>query len=191
MKHFLLPLVLATLFLAAPSQAGSILVGQCVEFDACWNGPTPIPWSDTLSLADLTTLGLGNTIGLKAVQTSTVAMVLGVTTLTFTTSSGDVVDTINAFSGGPTYGTCHDCAVYVIGEFVIPNNATALSISGTFGGLNGSAGMNLFLDSDLCECTFPPDPVPEPSTSSTVGASILALGSLAGLRRWLERSRSS
>jgi hypothetical protein len=59
---------------------GSILVAECVEFTTCWASSTPTPWSDTLTLAQITPLGTG-TVDFTAVQTSEYVIQLGVTTL--------------------------------------------------------------------------------------------------------------
>ena len=57
---------------------GSILVGQCVEFTACYFGTTG--WSDTLSAAQIASLGTGF-VNLTAVQTSQYVIRMGDTTL--------------------------------------------------------------------------------------------------------------
>ncbi len=57
---------------------GSILVAQCVEFSACYTSGAS--WSDTLSAADLASLGTGP-VNLTAVETSQFYVRLGVTTL--------------------------------------------------------------------------------------------------------------
>src|ERR1700733_9419422 len=88
-KHFAILSLLGMLLLLAPlSKAETVLVGQCVEFTACYTSTTP--WSDTLSLVDLTALGLGSNVDLTAAQTSQFVMRLGVTTFTFDTVGGPV-----------------------------------------------------------------------------------------------------
>ena len=57
---------------------GNILVGQCVEFTACYNGTTT--WSDTLNSVQLALLGTG-TVNLTEIQTSQFTVRLGTTTL--------------------------------------------------------------------------------------------------------------
>jgi hypothetical protein len=57
---------------------GSILVGECVEFTACYT--TGAAWTDTLSAAQLASLGTGP-VNVTAVQTSQFVVRLGVTTL--------------------------------------------------------------------------------------------------------------
>jgi hypothetical protein len=58
---------------------GSIQVGQCIEFAACYNGPTT-PWSDTLSGAQLASLGTG-LVNFTADETSQYVIRLGSTTV--------------------------------------------------------------------------------------------------------------
>jgi len=65
---------------------GSLLVGQCVEFTTCWGSATPTPWSDTLTLAQIESLGTG-TVDFTVVQTSEYVIQLGVTTLDQGTST--------------------------------------------------------------------------------------------------------
>lgn len=57
---------------------GSILVAQCVEFAACYNGD--VAWSDTLTAGQIASLGTG-LVDFTAVQTSQYTIRLGVTTL--------------------------------------------------------------------------------------------------------------
>lgn len=64
---------------------GPILVAQCVEFAACYNGG-PTPFSDTLTLAQIALLGTGP-VNLTVVQTSQYTIRLSTTTLTQTTDS--------------------------------------------------------------------------------------------------------
>ena len=59
---------------------GSILVAQCIQFNTCYSSSTPTVWSDTLSAAQLASLGIGP-VNLTAVQTSQQFVRLGVTTL--------------------------------------------------------------------------------------------------------------
>ena len=66
---------------------GSILVGQCVEFAACYDSTTP--WSDTLTLAQIASLGTGP-VNFTAVQTSQYVIRLGTTTLTQINSTSPV-----------------------------------------------------------------------------------------------------
>jgi hypothetical protein len=59
---------------------GSILVAQCIEFTGCYSNQSPTAWSDTLTGAQLASLGTGP-VNLVAVQTSQFIIRLGVTTL--------------------------------------------------------------------------------------------------------------
>jgi hypothetical protein len=59
---------------------GSILVAQCIAFNPCYDDQTPTPWSDTLTAAQLASLGTGP-VNLIAVQTSQYVVRLGATTL--------------------------------------------------------------------------------------------------------------
>ena len=63
---------------------GSLLVAQCLTGDDCTI--TPIVWSDTLSAADIASLGIGP-VDLVATQTAPIAVRLGVTTLDQVTGS--------------------------------------------------------------------------------------------------------
>lgn len=57
---------------------GSVLVGQCVEFAACYNHT--VSWSDTLTAAQIASLGTGP-VNLVATQTSQYVIRMGETTL--------------------------------------------------------------------------------------------------------------
>ena len=61
-----------------PNTSLDILVGQCIQFSACYNSTTS--WSYTLTAADLAFLGTGLT-DFWAVQTSQYVIRLGATTL--------------------------------------------------------------------------------------------------------------
>ena len=75
------------LSLSVPISNAGLLVGQCVEFTACTTAShPPTPWSDALTLTDLTSLGLGNSVPLVAAQTSEFVIRLGVTTMTLSMS---------------------------------------------------------------------------------------------------------
>ncbi len=63
---------------------GSILVGQCLEFASCYD--TTTAWSDTLTLAQIASLGTG-VVDFTATQTSQFVIRLGVTTLDQGTSA--------------------------------------------------------------------------------------------------------
>jgi hypothetical protein len=124
-------------------------VGQCIELATCWTSSTPTPWSDTLSLAQLTSLGLGSTVPLVAAETSQYVMQLGITTMVFGTSTGPVTEMLPQFSGGGNSDPCNFCEIDIVGTFSIPANATGATISGFFGNTAApnSAGMNVCLDS--------------------------------------------
>jgi hypothetical protein len=162
------------------AEATQILVGQCVEFAACYSTPTPLPWSDTLSLTQLTDLGLSTNTDFVATQTSQFTIRLGVTTADFTTLSGPVVETLPEYNGT---GNFSDPGPYqpptVVGTFFIPDNATGLTISGTFGNSTdpNSAGVNLCLGSGSCSSA-----IPEASTWVMMLAGFAGLGGFAGYR---------
>lgn len=61
---------------------GNVLVASCVELTPCYEGPnaTPTPWSDTLTAAQIASLGTG-TVDFTALQTSQYVIQLGTTTL--------------------------------------------------------------------------------------------------------------
>src|SRR5438105_511961 len=95
-RNLLLATVAASgLFMATPAKA--ILVGQCIEFTACYSSSSPTPWSHTLTTADLIALGLGTSEPLIASQTSQFIIRLGVTTITFTTLGGPVTSSLPEF----------------------------------------------------------------------------------------------
>jgi len=159
--------------LAVPQvQAASIQVAQCTSALPCFSsGPTP--WSYSLSLADLTAIGLGTSAPLIAAQTFPVVIRLGETTLTIITPGGPVVQTLSEFSGG-THFTCTPyCEVDIVGMFDIPLDALSGTIEGAFGNsVNvSSAGVDVCLGSGGPACTLS---VPEP-------ASVLLLTIASGL----------
>src|SRR5260221_528817 len=116
-KHGVVVLGLAGLFMMAPDSKGaSILVGQCVEFTACYSGG-PTPWSAPLSLAQLTSLGLGSSVPVIAAETSQFVMRIGITTISFTTGSGPVVLTLPEFNGSSHVDPCNLCEIDILGSF--------------------------------------------------------------------------
>lgn len=163
----------AAMLLAASASQATILVGQCIEFAACWtSGPTP--WSDSLSLADLASLGLGTSVPFVVAETSQFIIRLGVTTITFTTGSGTVTETLGEFNGSGHLDPCNFCEVDIVGTFFIPLNALSATISGHFGNslINTSAGANLCLGTGV-PCAAQ---VPEPATLSLLGIALAGLG---------------
>jgi hypothetical protein len=145
----------------AKSQAAQVLVGQCPIDGACESsGPTP--WSDTLTLAQLTSLGLDDEVPLIAAQIAPEIIRLGVTTADFTVSSGpDVIETLPEFSGADRPAPPFDTDT--VGNFLIPFDATGLNISGAFGNTANptTAPTNVCLGAGPCG-TAPS--VPEAST---------------------------
>jgi hypothetical protein len=177
LNPYLNPIPGITTTISAPDP---ILVGQCVEFAKCWTGPGPTPWSDTLTAANLTSLGLGTTQPFVAAQTSEFTTRLGATTITFDTTTGPVTESLAEFSGGVHSDPCNFCEIDTVGDFTIPSNATDATISGTFGNsiVNTSAGVNLCLgEGPPCA----PSPVSTNDFSATfqdpgrVGESLLSL----------------
>jgi hypothetical protein len=175
--------LLGMLLLLAPlSKADTVLVGQCIEFTVCYSSATPTPWSDTLTLADLTGLGLGSNVDLTAAQTSQFYMRLGVTTFTFDTTSGPVTETLGEFNGSLHNDPCNFCEIDTVGTFLIPTNALDGTISGTFGNsvVPNSAGMNVCLGSgDPCAA---PATVPEPRMIGFLVAGFLGIVVVTGRR---------
>jgi hypothetical protein len=163
----------------AKSQAAQVLLAQCPIGGACVSsGPTP--WSDTLTLAQLTSLGLDTEVPLIAAQINPVEIRLGVTTADFTVSGGpNVIDTLPEFSGAP-----HDAPPFetdTVGNFLIPFDATGLTISGAFGNTANSttAPTNVCLGAGPCG-TAPS--VPETSTWAMMLLGFVGLG-YAGYRK--------
>jgi hypothetical protein len=136
-----------------------------------------------LSLADLTSLGLGSTVDFTAGQTSEFVIRLGVTTVTFDTSGGPVVETLPEFSGGFHNDPCNFCEVDLVGTFSIPADALDATISGTFGNsLNPtSAGVNVCLGSGGPPCAA--TTIPEPASLTLFGSGLLGFVSLVRRRK--------
>lgn len=182
-KYFVILALLGMLLLVAPSsKADTVLVGQCIEFATCWTSATPTPWSDSLSLADLTGLGLGSTVNLTAAQTSEFVIRLGVTTFSFDTTSGNVTETLGEFNGGVNSDPCNFCEIDTVGTFMIPTNALDGTISGFFGNstVPNSAGVNVCLGTgDPCAAS---STVPEPRMIGFLIAGFLGIVVVTGRR---------
>jgi hypothetical protein len=145
-----------------------ILVARCVEHATCWTSAMPTPWSDTLSLANLQSLGLGTTQPFVAAQTSEFVTRLGATTITFDTTSGPMTEALSQFNGLASHSDpCNFCEIDTVGNFSIPSNATDAKISGTFGNgtVPNSAGVNLCLGAGI-----PCAPSPNDFSASFQGA---------------------
>lgn len=161
------------------ASADQILVGQCEEFAACWNGPF-VPFSTNLDGAELAALGLGSTQPLIATQTAEYVIRLGSLEAIFQTPDGPVIETLPDFSGGYNLDPCNYCETDTVGDYTIPADATSAVISGTFGNsvVNSSAGVDVCIGSG--PCAFPPISTPEPVTLALFGAGLVGA---AGLRR--------
>src|SRR5262249_57487771 len=69
---------------------------------------------------------------LDAVQMGGGFIRLGATTITFTTTTGTVTETLPAFNGPNENPPCVACLTATVGFFSIPSNATSAVIMGTF-----------------------------------------------------------
>jgi hypothetical protein len=175
-KHFVTFSLVGMLLLVAPlSRAATVLVGQCIEFAPCWTSGTPTPWSDSLNLVDLASLGLGSNVPLTAAQTSAFFIRLGVTTFSFDTTTGAVTETLGEFNGNSQVDPCNFCEIDTVGTFFIPANALDGTISGTFGNsvVPNSAGVNVCLGSGP-PCA-PGATVPEPRMIGFLVAGFLGI----------------
>src|ERR1700731_2637878 len=114
-KYFVILSLVGMMLLAAPSsRAAAVLVGACVEFTPCYFSTTP--WSDTLSLAELTAIGLGSSVDMVGAQTSQFIIRLGVTTFKFDTATGPVTETLGEFNGlGSHPDPCAFCEIDTVG----------------------------------------------------------------------------
>jgi len=163
--------------LAVPqlASATSILVGQCLVAAPC-TSDGGAPWSDTLSSADLASLGLGTSQPLIAAQTAQFVIRLGVTTMAFTTSGGPVTESLPEFSGGFHINPCNFCEIDTVGTFSIPADATSAVISGHFGNsvISNSSPENVCLGSGPGACSV--TTVPEPGSLGLVISTLVGLG---------------
>ena len=160
--------------LSPVSRATQIMVGQCVEYSTCWtNGAS---WSDSLSGTQLSDLGLGSSVPFIVAETSGYVIRLGMTTMTFTTGSGLVTQSLPEFSGSSQSDPCNLCEIDTVGSFSIPSDALSAVIGGTFGNsvVNSSAGANLCLGTGPGPCAVQQS-VPEPSTLLLFGAAVAGL----------------
>jgi len=161
------------MLVAAPASQAGILVAQCLSDATCTFAQTPTPWSDSLSTANLTSLGLGTSQPLVAGQTNLGLIRLGVTTIDFTTATGAVIETLPEFSG-PDHNPCNFCEIDTVGTFSIPANAVSATISGFFG--NSAAPSSGAVDVCLgagVPCALAA--VPEPSSLALLGAALAGL----------------
>jgi PEP-CTERM motif len=162
------------MLVAAPASQAGILVAQCLSDTTCTFAQTPTPWSDSLSTANLTSLGLGTSQPLVTAQTNLGIIRLGVTTIDFATATGAVIETLPEFSG-LDHNPCNFCEIDTAGTFSIPANAVSATISGFFG--NSAARNSGAVDVCLgagAPCALAA--VPEPASLALLGAAFAGLG---------------
>ena len=163
------------MLVAAPASQAGILVAQCLFDTTCTLAQTtPTPWSDSLSTANLTSLGLGTSQPVVAAQTNFGIIRLGAATIDFTTATGAVIETLPEFSG-LDHNPCNFCEIDTVGTFSIPANAVSANISGFFGNsaAPSSGAVDVCLGSGVpCD----PAAVPEPSSLALLGAALVGLG---------------
>jgi hypothetical protein len=162
--------------------ATQILVGQCPINGACiFDGGAN--WSDSLTTADLTSLGLGTSVNFIAAQTAPDTIRLSTTTITFTTTGAPVIETLPEFSGNshPTPPFETD----IVGSFSIPLDALSAVIMGHFGNslVSNSSPVDLCLGDGPGPCSGTPiSAVPLPAALPLFATGLAGLG-LLGWRR--------
>jgi len=182
MRRFFASMIIAAGALAvgvltapAANAGATVLVAQCIFEAPCWTGDDgATPFSDTVTGAQLDALGLGTTQAFSTAQVSYYTVQLGPTTFTFDTSGGPVVDVVGDFTSG-THDPCTPfCEVDTVAEIAIPDDATGLTVTGSWGGngVGSSAAADLFLGVV---------PVPEPAAWALMLIGFGAIG--AQLRR--------
>jgi hypothetical protein len=191
-KSLVLLGALGVFFFAAPqSKADGMLVGQCIEFTACWSSGSPTSWSDSLSGADLASIvsDAGSTTVPFIVEQNTEYVIrLGITTMDFTTTGGPVMQSLGEFNGSGTYSdpcpvSLPYCETDTVGDFTVPGNALSATISGTFGNstVPNSAGECLYLGA-TGPCSTSGVATPEPTSVLLVATMLLGLAFVARKR---------
>jgi len=173
-----------------------IQVADCEEHTTCWTSGTPTAWSDSLSLADLTAVGLtteGNAVSLQALQDWGFTIRLGETKLTLFDGTSTTTQTLGEFNGSGSYADSYDAywEIDTVGRFLGDGDAISGTISGTFGNssVSNSSGVCVALGNGDATGTCA-EGVPEPNSFALMG---IGLGSMLlalafGKRKQLTRS---